>query len=211
MTNFFEPPPPPPEPELVESPQPWWGPPLNVIGAGVALDVLLTRTEDTAVSLERFISYPSGFGFTLVVRGRTEEAGWRIDESMSESWRHQRNRVEIPPERLRFGIQFADGSKATNLYFSHAQQGESPTAPVLQQRGGGGGGGRWEQDYWVWPLPVPGQLGFACEWPSQGIPFTRVEMDAGRILEAVTRAQPLWPDEDPGSEGGNAWTSLGPV
>lgn len=214
MTNFFEPPPPRPEPEFLEQPQqPWYGPPQNVIGAGLALDLLLARTPDAALSLERFAVYPSGFRFSLVIRGRTEDIGWQFEENFTRAWRRGRNRsrTEIPPERLRFGIQFADGSKATNLHFSHVEPGETPAGPVLNEGGGGGGGRRWDHDYWVWPLPVPGSLAFACEWPALMIQFTRVEIDAGRILEAVPRAQVLWPDDETGSDGGSAWTSLGPV
>src|SRR5919108_3279176 len=204
MTDFFEAPPRPPEPEFVEPPQqPWWGPPINVLGASLALDLLLARSEDAAVSLERFAAYPSGFGFSLMIRGRTEQSGWQFDESLSGPWRHRPDRADLQSERLRFGIQFADGSKATNLYLTHAEPGDTPAAPVLQERGGGGGGRRWDQDYWVWPLPPPGPRAFVTEWPSQQIPLTRVEIDAELILEAVSRAQVLWEEREPGPSTGS--------
>jgi hypothetical protein len=212
MTDFFEPPPPLPEPELPQH-WPWHGPPGNVVGAGVALEVVLARTPDLALSLERFAAYPTGFKFRLVTRSRTEELGWDLDQAFfGRPFRRPRSEAsEIPPERLRFGIQFADGSKATNLNFSHAEPGKVPSAPVMSEGGGGGGGRLWEHDYWVWPLPVPGPLAFVCEWPAHGIPFTRVEIDADRILQAVPRAQVLWAEEETGPGGGNAWTSSGPV
>jgi hypothetical protein len=214
MTDFFEPPPPPTEPDPFETtPAPWHGPPDTVIGASVGLELLLVRTDDIVLSLEGFTVYPSGFGFDLVTRLRTEELGWEIEHSMWGPWRRSRGRGTsgIPPERLRFGIQFADGSKATNIRFWLGEREEKPTGPVLVERGGQSGGRHWVQSHWVWPLPPPGVLGFACEWPAHGIPFTRVDIDAGRILEAVPRAHVLWPEEETGSEGGSAWTSLGPV
>lgn len=195
MTDFW-PPPQLPEPQRSVR-QPWFGPPEGVIGAGVALDLLLARTPDVAVSLERFAAYPSGFRFSLVIQSRTELTGWDVDDALSRQWRpsSRRNSREIPPERLRFGVQFADGSKATNLRFRNIEPGDPPTGPILHEGGGGGGGGRWDHDFWVWPLPIRGQLLFACEWPIQRIPLTKVEVDAGRILDAVSRSHVLWPEE----------------
>ncbi|HZC28844.1 MAG TPA: hypothetical protein VE269_03810, partial [Gaiellaceae bacterium] len=71
--------------------------------------------------------------------------------------------------------------------------GEWPSdEPVLIERGGGGAATRYDQAYWLWPLPPPGTLGFVAEWPSEGIPLTRVEVDAKTILDASARATVLW-------------------
>jgi hypothetical protein len=72
--------------------------------------------------------------------------------------------------------------------------------------GGGGGGRRWDQDYWVSPLPPRGDLTFACEWPAKGVSFRRVDIDAGEILEAVPRAQNLWPEGTTVPENWGGWT-----
>jgi hypothetical protein len=40
-------------------------------------------------------------------------------------------------------------------------------------------------EHWVWPLPPAGPFALVCEWPSRGIGETRVEIDAGVILESV--------------------------
>lgn len=97
-------------------------------------------------------------------------------------------------EILRFGLQFADGSKVTNLGppmigpTDRAQKG-----PMLMHMGGSGGGEVVEQMYWVWPLPPPGPLAFVCEWPKFGIELTRHEIDADLIRKASTQAIELWP------------------
>ena len=59
-----------------------------------------------------------------------------------------------------------------------------PPGPLLWPGGGGGGGDRWDQSYWLWPLPPPGPVAFVVEWPSEGIELTRHELDAAPILEA---------------------------
>jgi hypothetical protein len=102
----------------------------------------------------------------------------------------------VPDEFLRFGVQFADGRKATNLdwpAFGHEER--EPDPPVLAQGGGGGGGQFWDEERWVWPLPPAGPLAFVCEWPGRGIAESRMEPDARLILEAAGRAVTLWPDD----------------
>jgi hypothetical protein len=119
---------------------------------------------------------------------------------------------ELPPEILRLGVQFADGAKATNLGMPFFPQGpdERPRGPILMPRGGGGGGRRWDVSFWLWPLPPRGQLTLVCEWPARAVELTRVEIDAGTLIEAAERAAPLWPGGggEPGG-GGSSVTILG--
>jgi hypothetical protein len=100
---------------------------------------------------------------------------------------------------LRFGVGFADGRKATNLEQRHGlDEGPAPDPPVLRLvRWEGYDRLAWEVDVWVWGLPAPGPLAFVCEWPARGIPESRVEIDAGLVLEAAARAVPIWPDQTP--------------
>jgi hypothetical protein len=96
---------------------------------------------------------------------------------------------------LRFGVQFGDGRKATNLDRPHYDlEGRQPDRPVLSQHGGGGGGSTWDLEHWVWPLPSAGRFAFVCEWPSRDVAESRAEIDAGLIPEAASRAVTLWPD-----------------
>lgn len=101
---------------------------------------------------------------------------------------------EIPPEMLRLGVQFADGSKATNTGGFH-HDANAPAGPVMHPGGGGGGGASWRQTQWVWPLPPPGPLELVCEWPAMDIPLTRSELDAQTILDAAARAQVIFSEE----------------
>jgi hypothetical protein len=43
---------------------------------------------------------------------------------------------------------------------------------------------------------MPGPLLLACEWPALGIPLTRSEIEAEAIIEAASRAQVIFSDED---------------
>jgi hypothetical protein len=178
---------------------------------------VVARTDECVVAVTDATAYPTGFEFKLVVRSRrgpdAEFDPFEMDPLQFHHplmWRRMKSafeRGELPPELFRFGIAFADGSKATTLGghpLGHDPR-EKPTRPVLRPRGGGGGGGDWNQEYWMWPLPPEGRLAFVCEWPAKGIELTRREIDAGVIRAAAEQAEVLWEE----SGGRRAWSGYG--
>jgi len=193
--SFFDPPPPPPSLSVaeVEYRQPvWLGPPANVLPGVVPVELLIACTDETAVAVIGIRAYPTGFGFTLSVRLRRLSARQQDPNLFDVAFEGD----QIAAAFLRFGVQFADGAKATNLprYDVHRCDDAEPTAPVLTAHGGGGGGLAWDIDQWVWPLPPAGPLAFVCEWPARQIDESRVELDARLVLQAAERAATLWPD-----------------
>jgi hypothetical protein len=198
VSDFFEPPPRPPEP----APQryrmpPWLGPPSGTLPAVVPLDRVLASTDRVAVCVTSLAAYPAGFELEVVAMSGADT--YELDPLLFE----ERPAGRGASRGLRIGIQFADGSKATNVGgFHHAS--DPPAGPVMHPGGGGGGGGSWRQTFWVWPLPAAGPLVLACEWPAHDIPLTRHEIDAQAIIDAAQRAQvvfseeplPEWPPDD---------------
>jgi hypothetical protein len=182
----------------------WHGPPQGSLPGVVPLELVLARTETVAVCVSGINAYPTGFEFELRTLGAPEAP--EVDPHLFEPSGHGRRRPgEIPPELLRFGIQFPDGSKVTNLGpHGFIFGGAEPEGPVLIERGGGGGGLEWRQSMWVWPLPDAGEMIFVCEWPAAGIGVTRRPVETAPIRQAATRAQtvfswdhvPLWDEED---------------
>jgi hypothetical protein len=193
VNEFFEPPPKSavPEPQRYRTP-PWLSAPSGTLPGVVALERVLAHTDKVAVCVTRLAAYPTGFEFEVVTMTADEQD---IDPLLFQHHRLRRGAAEeIPPEMLRFGVQFADGSKATNTGGLHHDP-KQPAGPVMLAGGGGGGGGSWHQTQWVWPLPPPGTLTLVCEWPSMNIPLTRSELDAQAILDAAQRAQVIFSDE----------------
>ncbi len=207
MSDFFAFP--EPEPEPVPQPRPvhppWIQPPSGVLPGAVALELVLARTERAAVAVTKVGAYPEGFDFEVLVLVNEGEA--ELDPNViGHPYRPGRGRRDEQREMLRFGIEFADGSRVTNLPGGRRRgpvpdHDGPPSGPVMQQRGGGGGGGEWRQRFWVWPLPPSGPLAFACEWPAAGIPFTRVEVEAQRLIEAATRAQQIFERTEDSGQG----------
>jgi hypothetical protein len=176
---------------------PWFSAPSGTLPGVVALELVIARNERVAVCVTRLGAYPSGFELDLVTMAGGE--GDELDPLLFAGSRmHARLRTGesgIPPEMLRFGVQFADGAKATNTSGRSRDFHDEPNGPVLNTGGGGGGGGNWRQSLWVWPLPPPGRLTFVCEWPAAGIALTRHEIDAQLVLDAATRAEVIFADE----------------
>ncbi len=195
--SFFEPPAPPPGPvsrAMVVSPSPWLGPPLNALPGVAPVELVIARTDETVVALAGIQAYPAGFGFTLCLRLRN------VSAREEQQFPCLLGRVPFKgdpllDELLRFGVQFADGRKVTNLDRPSYDPEHEPDHPVLTQHGGGGGGSAWDLEHWVWPLPPPGPIAFVCEWPARGITESRAEIEAASILEAAGRAVTFWPGE----------------
>jgi hypothetical protein len=173
---------------------------------GVApVALLLARTDDTAVAVTDVRGYPNGFVFLLRLRwdhvaDPDEQPPWPVPMSGSPS---PLDGDPFPDELLRFGVGFADGRRVTNMDgYPYVPEELPPDQPVLIEGGGlgseGGGLGRgasWDLDQAVQPLPPPGPLAFVCAWPGRGIPETRVEIDAGLILDATAAARPFFASE----------------
>jgi hypothetical protein len=210
--SFFEPLEQPPPEEEHRAPA-WLGPPDNVLGAAVPLRLLLARTDDVAIAITDATAFPNGVELNVALRLRrlspaARRALMRGGPFHYPSFPGDEPDGGIPPELLRLGVQFADGRKATTLGPRHQHFEREPDGPVLMQRGGGGGDRSWNMHVWLWPLPPPGALAFVVEWPLAGIAETRVEIDAGVMIEAAAQAETLWPETGGGGSGGNNWTSV---
>jgi len=200
--SFFESRPPEPEVEQPRHPE-WLAAAENVLPAPFPLWLVLAQTDEVALAIHGGLAYPNGFAFTLLLRRHRARDG-RTDDPI-HYW-HTARGGEIPPEALRLGVQFGDGSKAT-VFDGHRwyRTTERPEVPVLVQRGGNGSTHSWELGFWVWPLPPPGSVSFVCEWPVENVPLTAVDIDSETINEAAGRAQILWADET--RSGGTAGAS----
>jgi hypothetical protein len=198
--SFFEPPVPPPDPPPPVTLPDWFGPPANLIGGLVTLELMAGRSEDAAVWLESATAYPGGVQLRIDIRWRAEVQdrvlrGARLPREL-------RPGEKLPDELFRAGIELEDGSKATwlgpgGVTVAEAHRlDEKPSGPLLRSGSGGGGDRRWSQDLWLWPLPAAGRLTFVCEWPAFGVELTRTELDSDALRRAADRSRALF-EADP--------------
>jgi hypothetical protein len=171
--SFFEPPPwRPPRDYRVSA---WARGPDGMVPGVVPVALLVARTDTHAVLVDGLLVYPTGFDFDLAVRRRPG---------------HPRHPGHRWGDDLHLEVRFADGRSADNhpRRWPHTSGDQPPDPPLLYQSTSGPDGGH----VWLWGLPPPGPLTFACQWPTEQIPPSQAELDAGLILAAAQRAQTLW-------------------
>jgi hypothetical protein len=180
---------------------PWFGPPEDVIGEAAGAPFVLARTNALALAVWGITAFPTGITFSLaIVRRALDDGDFDPDmdtyTALHRYWRARRRDPDqpLPDDLLRFGVEFEDGRKATNLgwHWDDLPEGQEPPGPILQQRGGGGGGRSYRHGWWLWPLPPGDRLAFVTEWPAQGIELSRHEIDAEPLRRAAGRARPIW-------------------
>jgi hypothetical protein len=173
------------------------GPGDNVLEAPVSLSVLVARNDRAAVALHSFGSSPNGLSFTLSLRVRdqiTPEGGMPLfehGEPVEMVDKSGQQFIARPRHDLfRLEVVFSDGRTARNVGHDRFS-----TSPRLRTLGGGGDGHKWEQRWWLAPLPPSGPLSFVCEWPILDINETCVEVSADPFISAAPEAVTLWPLE----------------
>jgi hypothetical protein len=175
----------------------WFGPPEGELGVVVPQSLVLGRSPAGVIALRWVTAFSNGLQFDLVAAARG------LKESRTQALFHEQHFVD-PDESvadgfLRVGVEYPDGSQASNLGGRHRQwqPNSEPEGPVLFQSGGGGGSagaGRVTMNpgYWLWPLPTAGALRLFVEWPIVEIELCSVELAADQLLDAASRSEPLW-------------------
>jgi hypothetical protein len=159
----------------------WSRGPVDMVPGVVPVALLVARTDTHAVLIDGLLVYPTGFDFDLAVR---RHPGLPRDHPDPRVW-----------HELWLEVRFADGRRADNGPgpWPHPDDDRPPDPPLLYQSVSGPDGGH----VWLWGLPPPGPLTFACHWPAEQIPPSQAALDAGLVLAAAARAQTLWPDPSP--------------
>jgi hypothetical protein len=138
------------------------------------------------VAVRHLTAYPTGFSFQVSIRALP---GHDFD---MQAFPGPPRRRDDPDKLFRFGLEFADGSRVTNLDITGIGDPRRPKGPVLEGGGGGGGDRRYDLHYWVWPLPSAGPLAFVCEWTAYALPLTRYEIDSAAIRAAAAESTAPW-------------------
>jgi hypothetical protein len=175
----------------VEPEPPWrhhpWDPPQADFPSIVGIDTIpLARSERAAVAITGMAAHATGFEIFMTARMRPDGDGQRSGPK----------RLHGDPRSFRFGLQFADGTKAISEHARPPRDDTEPDGPILRVFMAGGGPHTHYARWWAWPLPPSGPDDFVCEWPPFGIPETRATLDAALILDAARRSTQLWPEAE---------------
>jgi hypothetical protein len=158
--------------------------PDNEIPELLPVNSLLARGADVALALVGVHVYTTGLTFGLCMRVHPDAATRRGAQAV---WPHH----HMWHDDLLVGVELADGRRATAGGLGR------PRLPgpdvVLHQAGGGGGDTRYDQSYWLHPLPPEGPLRVVVRCDQLGIPETVTELDGTAIRRAAERVVELWP------------------
>jgi hypothetical protein len=182
-------------PELPEEPGPeveyrrpaWVEPPADLVPGIAPVELVLARTDTDAVLVTHLRAYPTGLEFILTARPHPDQLRQR---------RHDPDRLHrLLYHDLWLELRFADGQTASTHPRSRPRtfETEEPDPPLLYYHGSGGSERGWHSTHWLWGLPPPGPLTFACHWPAAQLSTSGVQIDAGLVLEAADRAVAVWP------------------
>lgn len=166
--DFFRPPPRPERPLNVPKMPDWIHKPSDEIGILLPHAAVIARSKQALVALAGFRVYSKGVEILLMLRTLSEftledPTGFR--ELMRR--RIDPKNDSLPDTVFRFGVEFSDGRRATNLDRNW-------------------GGPDWQTK------PPPRVIAFVSEYPQAAIALTRYEVEAAPILEAASRSIKLW-------------------
>jgi hypothetical protein len=159
--------------------------PENELPTALPTNRLLARSPDVAVALLGLQAYTTGVAFQLAARARGPEDPSADDGLGRLFWDHRGG-----GPRFLFGVQFADGRRASNALGSGGDL-------VFHPGGGSGGSVSVDQDWWLSPLPPGGPLLLVVRCPELGLEETVTELDGTEIRRAGEAATVLWPWEPP--------------
>jgi len=185
--------------DFLSAPEDW-------LGAVVPVDLEVAASEDAVMFITHLTAYPEGFNFNLTTLTR-DDPGVLCRKTLEASRARSEDREEI---HLHLGVEFSDGRQASDLttWISvhgglmrppplPAQVPPDPHRDILLRAGGHETNEReFSGSSWIWPLPPAGLLTFQCGWPAAGLPVRSTAIDAGPLLAAAEKAQPLWDSED---------------
>lgn len=162
------------------------GPPDGVIGATLAMTTVLARGEAVVVALDSVVAYPTGVELGVTVRRKGEPEFGSFDATRPRMWSGV---SAFPGESLRVTVVFADGRQAVSQNFGDMPDASGAHLIALT---GTATQCRFDQRFWLTPLPPPGALGLVVAWPARDIPETRVDISADAIREAAGRTIEVW-------------------
>jgi hypothetical protein len=180
----------------------WEHPPTATFSGVIPVQEVIASAEYARIVLVELRAFREGCLLEINAvarRGDRPEQDWLGGPAFGLLFNPPQPGQQLPPQLLRFGVQFADGRKATTLHRlpGYGEEQPEPEPPVLQAVGGGGSTVQDDvvdvvKPLWLWPAPPAELFDLVVEWPLGGIELTRYQLDGRRIAEAAEQARPYW-------------------
>ncbi len=179
------------------------GPPRQVIPAVVPLELVIYRSNEAVVVVNRADVYTVGCSFWLTVAARLqagdEARAHRFSEAIFADTEELSQLTSLNDALVRFGVTYPDGARATTLDPPPDQPltalAETVTPSLVHyEHNARRGDLLWEGEHELWlsPLPPAEPFELVIEWPALDIPLTHASIDGSALTQASARARSVW-------------------
>jgi hypothetical protein len=207
---FFEPL--PAQEESARPPKPglpaWCAPPAEEMGAILVSRLKLAHSVNVAIIVPTIQVFSTGclINVDIAMRRHTlsPDGFEALQRSMFFPLITTPEVGQLPDQLLRFGVRFADGTKATTVgqrFGRRSLPQDPPPGPQLSLLLPGVSARSDDEDssvttmgLWLWPSPPRDTFEFAVEWPAGGIELSIVRLDGAAIVDAAHQVIPYWPE-----------------
>ncbi|MFQ5557235.1 MAG: hypothetical protein ACE5GB_06980 [Acidimicrobiales bacterium] len=176
--------------------QPWWGParedPVARISLPRGRSVEIARSQSAVATLDGLVAGPDGFGITISLTSRRSWVLPPVWEPREELVAGEGSRSRLEPDVVVIDLRYADGTELSNRELRNRWSSVAPGTAVLVRLGQ-----RTTEEtrndrriatrrvdtveWWVWPLPEPGDVHLELSWPAEAVAGTvRIDAEALR-------------------------------
>jgi len=176
----------------------------------LVIDEFVGWSDQAAVAVRDICMLPDSFDVEVTAWLRRPARGRRPAPHVNLGggrWECRNDDGSLRDEFVRFGVQFPDGARVTNVDLRHRWPDATEPAHGLTSSGGSTSPFHAHRRFTVWPVPAAGDIVFVCAWPAYGIAESRLTIGGDDLRSAAARSRPVWPDEPlPGRGSNRPWS-----
>ncbi len=175
-----------------------WAPPSHAIGVVVPLGVDVFRGQDVVIRATHALVYRRGLEVhvsTWVRPGARRPPG-------RHDWPHQDPRV---------GVRLADGTRVGHDPRLEGHPADSDLPYLWMLTSGSGGSLRFDQAWWLHPLPAGDHLEVVAAWEPMGVPESAARFELAALRRAADAEEVLWDPPPPPGADGLGWFAYAPL
>jgi hypothetical protein len=187
--------------EFLEEQPAWAAPPVNEIGAPLAIEPTVVEGDDVAIAVGGVTVHSEGVNLHVAVRydpdGDPPGEGTGGPMDPDAAW-IEAGEDELPEDLLVVAVTMPDGTTLSSgdEFLDPVEPGDEPEGPSLTPHVGMGDQWSWDQELWLWPSPdePDGAIEVAFDWPERGIEDATVDIEVEDLDDAAQRVAVAWPD-----------------
>jgi hypothetical protein len=166
------------------------GPPDSEVPGAIPFHAVLGRNDELAVAIVAAQAFSSGISIKIAIRLRYSDTTPHGLGAEIVGHHHRGG----SGQGFLLGVAYPDGRTVSNVNSQRFPDPLTPQdQPALIESGGGGWDRTVDMEYWLTPIPPPGDLTVIVAWPTRGITESRAVIPADAIAEGLAHKIELWP------------------